>query len=325
MWLVATVLSPAGTNRRDRRAHSASQGLNLRDNQQPRLEPESREALCRLGRADAHAARASGPIRSSLRRRSTSASGPGLDWGRAPGTTPAPPIAVRKGRGLGTTVGTRGRGGATPASPPGGLWETGLPSGGVVSARLPSGAMPSDRRSLRKRTRSKIGSLKGPHSRVISCDAGCTRETPADESHPGGSVPGREDGATAAPQAGWRASLGAVGASTRGALLKLWAHRCLGLLLLASCALLLGLCYYVSACESPPPPAGPLTPRPPGRRPGRPRLRVYLRWDGSFPRNTEPVSWTRLLPLRVAFSRLTPVRAGVAPSFCSVAERYAGV
>nr|XP_060510331.1 FMR1 neighbor protein [Panthera onca] len=107
--------------------------------------------------------------------------------------------------------------------------------------------MPSDRRSLRKRTRSKIGSLKGPHSRVISCDAGCTGETPADESHPGGSVPGREDGATAAPQAGWRASLGAVGASTHGALLKLWAHRCLGLLLLASCALLLGLCYYVSA------------------------------------------------------------------------------
>lgn len=123
--------------------------------------------------------------------------------------------------------------------------------------------MPSDRR---KRTRSKIGSLKGPHSRVISCDAGCTGETPGDKSHPGGSVAGREGGATAKAQAGWRASLRAFGAETRRYLLKMWVHRCLGLLLLASCALLLGLCYYASTCESPPPPAGPLTPRPPGPR-----------------------------------------------------------
>ncbi|XP_047700420.1 FMR1 neighbor protein isoform X1 [Prionailurus viverrinus] len=112
--------------------------------------------------------------------------------------------------------------------------------------------MPSDRRSLRKRTRSKIGSLKGPHSRVISCNAGCTGETPADKSHPGGSVPGREGGATAKPQAGWRASLRTFGAETRRCLLKMWVHRCLGLLLLASCALLLGLCYYVSTWSSNP-------------------------------------------------------------------------
>uniref|UniRef100_A0ABI7WKP6 FMR1 neighbor n=1 Tax=Felis catus TaxID=9685 RepID=A0ABI7WKP6_FELCA len=107
--------------------------------------------------------------------------------------------------------------------------------------------MPSDRR---KRTRSKIGSLKGPHSRVISCDAGCTGETPGDKSHPGGSVAGREGGATAKAQAGWRASLRAFGAETRRYLLKMWVHRCLGLLLLASCALLLGLCYYASTWSS---------------------------------------------------------------------------
>ncbi|XP_045327182.1 fragile X mental retardation 1 neighbor protein [Leopardus geoffroyi] len=103
--------------------------------------------------------------------------------------------------------------------------------------------MPSDRRSLRKRTRSKIASLKGPHSRVISC----TRETRANALHPGGSVPGREGGATATPQAGWRASLCAFGAEMCSSLPKMWVHRCLGLLLLAS---LLGLCYYVTTWSS---------------------------------------------------------------------------
>ncbi|XP_026335488.2 FMR1 neighbor protein isoform X2 [Ursus arctos] len=105
--------------------------------------------------------------------------------------------------------------------------------------------MPSERRSMRGRTRSKSRVLQGIRARLLSCEAGCSADNPAIGSHPGGSIPGRRAVMAATPQPGWQASLRGLRAETRPSLVKMWAHKRFGLLLLAIWMLLL-LCYYLN-------------------------------------------------------------------------------
>lgn len=110
--------------------------------------------------------------------------------------------------------------------------------------------MPSERRSMRGRTRSKSRVLQGIRARLLSCEAGCSADNPAIGSHPGGSIPGRRAVMAATPQPGWQASLRGLRAETRPSLVKMWAHKRFGLLLLAIWMLLL-LCYYLNTGEWP--------------------------------------------------------------------------
>ncbi|XP_039111964.1 fragile X mental retardation 1 neighbor protein [Hyaena hyaena] len=106
--------------------------------------------------------------------------------------------------------------------------------------------MPSEGKSSRRRTKSKTPALRGPRVRMISSAPACSAENPAVELHPGGSVPGLEEGAAAMPQLGRQASLRGLGAETRHSLLKILGHRRLWVYLISFCALLV-LCYFLSA------------------------------------------------------------------------------
>ncbi|XP_020935931.1 fragile X mental retardation 1 neighbor protein isoform X1 [Sus scrofa] len=103
--------------------------------------------------------------------------------------------------------------------------------------------MPSEGRLMRGRIRSKTRGLRGPRSRVFHCEPGCNA---AVGSHPGGSGTGRQAVmAAATPQPSWQASLRGLQAETRHSLLRMWAYKRFGLLLLGLWGLLL-LYYYLS-------------------------------------------------------------------------------
>ncbi|XP_032187645.1 fragile X mental retardation 1 neighbor protein [Mustela erminea] len=105
--------------------------------------------------------------------------------------------------------------------------------------------MASEGRLMRGRTRSKPSVLRGARSRLLGCEAGCRADNAAIGSHPGGSIPGHQALMAATPQPGWQASLRGLRAETRHSLLKMWAHKCFGLLLL-TVWMLLFLCYYLN-------------------------------------------------------------------------------
>lgn len=101
---------------------------------------------------------------------------------------------------------------------------------------------------MRGRIRSKTRGLRGPRSRVFHCEPGCNA---AVGSHPGGSGTGRQAVmAAATPQPSWQASLRGLQAETRHSLLRMWAYKRFGLLLLGLWGLLL-LYYYLSPGERP--------------------------------------------------------------------------
>ncbi|XP_006171160.1 fragile X mental retardation 1 neighbor protein [Tupaia chinensis] len=108
--------------------------------------------------------------------------------------------------------------------------------------------MPSKGRSGRKRKRSKTQEMQGVHSRLAACEAG-RNENPAVGSNRGGDNPGHEAIMAAMPQPVWQAFLRGLQAETRYSLVRMWAHKRFGILVLAFWALLL-LCYFLSSGSS---------------------------------------------------------------------------
>uniref|UniRef100_A0A673V9I8 Uncharacterized protein n=1 Tax=Suricata suricatta TaxID=37032 RepID=A0A673V9I8_SURSU len=100
-----------------------------------------------------------------------------------------------------------------------------------------AGAMPSERKSSRRRTRTKNRGLRQPRCKVSRCDAGCSARNPAVGSHREGSAVGCQDGA-----AGLRAEM-------RQCLQKIWEYRQLWLIVSSFCAVLL-LCFYLGLGSS---------------------------------------------------------------------------
>ncbi|KAG3273087.1 FMR1 neighbor [Ictidomys tridecemlineatus] len=104
--------------------------------------------------------------------------------------------------------------------------------------------MPSELRSTRRRTRSKSRAVRGARARLVSCEAGCKVENPATATHPRNIISGREAIMAAMPQTSWLTSLRGFRAKTRQSLIKMWARRRLGFVMLSIMALLLLGCYF---------------------------------------------------------------------------------
>uniref|UniRef100_A0A8C9PYJ0 Fragile X mental retardation 1 neighbor protein n=1 Tax=Spermophilus dauricus TaxID=99837 RepID=A0A8C9PYJ0_SPEDA len=108
--------------------------------------------------------------------------------------------------------------------------------------------MPSELRSRKRKTRSKTRSksraVQGARARLVSCEAGCNVENPGTATHPRNTISGHEAIMTAMPQTSWLTSLRGFRAKTRQSLIKMWAHKRLGFVMLSIMALLLLGCYF---------------------------------------------------------------------------------